>query len=366
MKAAKLIGERLVNYITDGVNWKDHKDIVLDYWMNYEARKDNINPRVLKGIYYVDELKEKHRDAYETWFKNFDFQSEDKRWIKFVDGTLNLFYKTSNPEELHAETWFVWLTNSELKAKEIVENQQFHGNPNINNFWQITQNGKYEEIAGRDNGYIFSDQLTNLSRKTAKNFVGGIIYQSPQSVELEYLDGKKTRKKCINWASHCENITLVKVSASGKLVLVPVVIANENRIIPDGKIKITPMDGTQMNNYLKNNYSSLFGEYNRDQELEKQENTGINARKNAINTMYDEEIEINKVVDNINEFVKDGNVDEETRLKNKERREEINKKKSERKRSIKRATRELDKQKAKDLKRKLEKFKGNLGINLNS
>lgn len=366
MKAAKLIGERLVNYIEDGINWKDHKDIVLDYWINNECKKSGLNPKLFKGIFYVDEMKDKHRDIYETWFKNFNFQSEDKNWIKFVNGSLNLFYKTQNPEELHAQTWFVFLTNAELNAKEIVESQQFHGNPNINNFWKVTQNGKYEEIAGRDNGYIFSDQLVDLSRKNARHFNGGLLFQSSESVQLEYLDGTKIRKKCINWASHCENITLIKVAPSGKLILVPVVIANENRIIPDGKIKITPMDGKQMNNYLNDQYDMLYGDYNRKEEEEKTSESGLNARKNAINTMHDEEVPITKVIDNINDFVNDGNVDDSTRQLNKKKREEINKKKSEKRRSSKRAKRELDKQKAKDLKRKLEKFKGSLGISFNS
>lgn len=366
MKAAKLIGERLIGYINDGINWKDHKDIVLDYWVTFEAKKQGLNPKLFKNTFYVDELQEDHAKKYEEWFVQFDFQSEDKKWIKFVDGALNIFYKTQNPTELDESTWFVYLTNADQKAKTIVEEQQFHGNPDINNFWKLSRSGKYEEIAGRDNGYLFTDRLENLQKKNTKAFKWAIIFQAHASVELEYLDGQKIRKKCINWASHCENITLAKVSASGKLILVPTVIMKENRVIPDGKIKVTPMDGSVLSSYLIKNYDSLFGNYINEQEAEKTYSSGKNARKNAINTFSDEEIPVRHVVQDINAFIDDGNVDDETRQKNKEHREYINKKKNERKRSAKRAQKELEKQKAKDLKRKLDKFKGNLGIDFNS
>ena len=366
MKAAKLIGERLIGYIEDGINWKDHKDIVLDYWINFEAKKQGVNSKILKNVFYVDELQEDHASKYEEWFKQFDFQSEEKTWIKFVDGALNIFYKTQNPTELEENTWFVYLTNADQKAKTVVEEQQFHGNPDINNFWKLSRSGKYEEIAGRDNGYLFTDRLEDLQKKHTKSFKWAILFQANASVELEYLDGQKYRKKCINWASHCENITLAKVSASGKLMLVPTVIMKENRIIPDGKIKVTPMDGRALNSYLTKNYDSLFGNYINEQTAEKNYNSGRNARKNAINTLSDEQVPVNDVIFDIGKFIDDGNVDDDTRLKNKEQREYINKKRTERQRSAKRAQKELEKQKAKDLKRKLDKFKGNLGINFNS
>lgn len=362
MKAAKLIGLRLVSYIEDGINWKDHKDVILDYWINVEARKQGIPQSKIKNKFYVNELEDDVADIYEKWFKSFDFQNEKHTWIKFVDGSLNLFYKTKNPTLLGENDWFIYLLNSDQKANDIVENQLFHGNPDINTFWKIAKNGKAEEVSGRRNGYIFSDKLDSINKKVSKYFKWGVVFRAPDSVSLEYLDKTKYKVKCINWASHAKDIFLVKVTPSGKFQIVPSFIETENRIIPHGKILTQPMDGRSLNDYINKNYMDLFGIENIKDEGEKIENRGINARQAAINTLRDEEINVSEIFQNVSEFIEDGNVDDETRERNKQRRIEASKKKIEEERSKKRLVKKIEKQKAKDLKLKLKMFKKSLSF----
>jgi hypothetical protein len=166
MKSVKKAGIRLINYIHDSINWKDHKDIVLDFWIVYKARNQGYNAKMFQNMYYVEDLPVKAQKDYEEWFNHYDFQNvDDKDWLKFIDGTINIFYHTSNPTMMPEDTWYVTLLKSEVKAREICETQIFHGNPNLNSFWKLETNTKAEEVGGRRNGYIFFFSLKVLPIK---------------------------------------------------------------------------------------------------------------------------------------------------------------------------------------------------------
>ena len=92
MKSVKIAGIRLVNYINDSINWKDHKDIVLDFWISNKCKDYGYNSLQFKGMGYADDLPIKALEHYEEWFGGYDFQNEDKDWLEFVEGTLNIFY----------------------------------------------------------------------------------------------------------------------------------------------------------------------------------------------------------------------------------------------------------------------------------
>lgn len=354
MKSAKVIGIRLVGYLNKGINWKDHKDIVLDYWVQNECQKSGYHPSQFKNKYYTDELEPEQIERYEQWFNSFDFQTDDRKWAKFVDGTLNLFYHTGNQVELDETEWFIYLTNAEVKAREIVESQIFHGNPDINNFWKLTPSGKYEEVAGRRNGYIFGDRLEEGNKREIKKFEWAIVFQSRGSVKLEYMDKNKPRAKVISWASHCQNMTLLKTTPSGKLSIVPVAVRDELRTVPEGKVKTLPMDTVALNNYLTENYQSLYGNYEDRVEEEKGDMIDRNARLNATNTMYDEAIPLNKLVKDIPKFVDDGNVSEKEREKRKIHRQALTRERLNLEKAKKRAATMYEKEKARQFKEKLD------------
>ena len=147
MKSKKLAGIRLFNYLNDGINWKDHKDIVLDYWIKKVAPQYNRSPDKLQGFVTVESLPTAVQKEYEDWFKKFDFQtSTDQNWIDFVNGTLNIFYHTSGYHEEPPNVWYIDLMKSEVKARNIVETQVYHGNPNLNSFMKIETNSKPNRV----------------------------------------------------------------------------------------------------------------------------------------------------------------------------------------------------------------------------
>ena len=153
MKSKKLAGIRLFNYLNDGINWKDHKDIILDYWIKNIAPQYNRSPDKLQGFVTVESLPTAVQKEYEDWFKKFDFQtSKDQKWIEFVNGTLNIFYHTNGYRQEPKDVWYIDLMKSEVKARNIVESQVYHGNPNLNSFMKIETNSKPEEVGGGRNG----------------------------------------------------------------------------------------------------------------------------------------------------------------------------------------------------------------------
>ena len=158
-------------------------------------------------------------------FNNYDFQNDtDKDWLEFVNGTLNLFYHTSEPNIEADETWFIDLMQSEVEARDIVTEQVYHGSPNLNAFWKIETNSKPEEVGGRRNGYIYVTKLADLKPADTQGYYWGVLFQCPESVSLAFDDGGTKRRKCICWAADVKHMTLVRVGSDGRLMIVPVFV----------------------------------------------------------------------------------------------------------------------------------------------
>ena len=352
MKSQKIAGIRLINYITDGVNWKDHKDIVLDFWIVHKSNEFGYSPNQLKNMFYVTELPTEVQDIYEKWFGGYDFNnSEDKNWIEFVNGTLNVFYHTSDPTILPDDTWFVILMKSELKAREIAEDQLFHGNPNVNTFWKIDTNSKSEEVAGRRNGYLFANQLDATSNGDTRGFYWAVAYQCPESVKLFYNDGDERKSRCINWAADCKNMTLMKITTSGRFVVIPVEVEGKSwkpdKLIPAKKdVRSKAFTGHALTQYMHRYYQEMYGIWEDLEEKIKAEREAINQRKNAMNTMNDEEVDVGRLVP-VEEFILDGNVPLERRDKNKEIRKRIIQRNQMRERQVRKKMREIEKTRGK-------------------
>lgn len=361
MKAVKLAGIRLVNYIMDGINWKDHKDIVLDFWVAFKCRTAGYVPKQFDNMFTVEELPTEAQKVYEDWFSKFNFQStDDKDWIEFVNGTLNIFYHTSDPEELEEGEWFVELMKSEVKAREITENQLYHGNPNVNSFWKIDTNSKPEEVGGRRNGYLFTQPLNKITPADSRGYFWAVAFQAPETVKLSYMDGNNKKSKCINWAANCKHMTLLQIASDGKFIIHPVFVKGKawkgDRNVPNGDIIKTPLSGSALTKYIHQNFYELYGIWDEIDDEIKETKEAQNQRKNAVNTMNDEEVKLSKVIPDVDIFIDDGNVSPERRARNKMIRQAIRDKNKLREREINKKIRELKKEKTKTNIRNSDKY----------
>jgi hypothetical protein len=362
MKARKIAGIRLVNYIQDNINWKDHKDIVLDYWIAHKCRDFGYYPKQFDSMFIVDELPIKAQQHYEKWFNSYDFQNEsDKSWIEFVNGTLNIFYHTSNPTEMPENTWYIDLMQSEVKAREIAETQIYSGNPNINNFWKIDTNSKPEEVGGRRNGYIFTNELIDINPSLSRGYFWAIAFQCPETVKLFFQDGKERKSRCISWAANCRHITLLKVLNDGRFkveqVFVPGKAWRKDRYVPQSKIPNIILSGRALCKYFDSNFYDMFGVWDKVDAEIKQNNEASNQRKNAINAFNDEQVKISNVLEMpVDDFIVNGNVSDKKRARNKKIRQAIREKNKLREREIKKKIREIKKDENKQYKRERDKF----------
>ena len=187
MKSKKLAGIRLFNYLQDGINWKDHKDVILDYWIANVAPQYNRSPDKLQGFVTVESLPTAVQKEYEDWFKKFDFQTtKDKKWVDFVNGTLNIFYHTNGYRQEAPNIWYIDLMKSEVKARNIVESQVYHGNPNLNSFLKIETNSKPEEVGGRRNGYIYARKLASVRPRDTQGYYWGVVFTCDETVSINY------------------------------------------------------------------------------------------------------------------------------------------------------------------------------------
>lgn len=349
MKSVKIAGIRLINYIEDSINWKDHRDIILDFWINFKCKESGFRPNQFKNMYYVDELPTEVQDIYEEWFKNYDFiNNDDPVWLKFIDGTLNIFYKTSDPTMLPDDTWYVTLMKSEVRARLICEEQLFHGNPNINSFWKIDTNSKSEEVGGRRNGYLFSTELEHVSQRDTRGFYWAVMYQCPESVKLHYQDADDTKSKCINWVADCIHMTLLKITPSGRFIIVPVFVEGkawrDDRMVPDRKVFKKAYTGHSLNVHVRDNFYDMYGRWDEIDAEKKYVREASNQRLNAMNTMNDEEVKVKDVLDkSITEFIAIGNVSKDRRERNKAARQAVKERNQLREREIKKKMREIDK-----------------------
>jgi len=362
MKARKIAGIRLVNYIQDSINWKDHGDIVLDFWVAFKCRESGYYPKQFDGMFVVEELPLQAQGDYETWFNSFDFQTEeDKDWLEFVNGTLNIFYHTEDPIEMPEDTWYIDLMQSEVKAREIAELQVYHGNPNINNFWRIDTNSKPDEVGGRRNGYLFTSELAEIDPSDTKGFYWAIAFQCTETVKLFFRDGEQKKSKCINWAANCTHMTLLKITGDGRFRVEPVFVEGKawrsDRNIPQGKIPTSPLSGRALNKYFRDNFNEMYGIWDEIDEKTKKETEAVNQRKNAVNNFSDEQVKVSKVLDKpVNEFIVDGNVSNERRERNKKLRQAIREKNKLREREIRKKMRDIEKAETKQSNRDHDKY----------
>lgn len=368
MRAAKMSGERLRTYLEKGIDWKFHKDIVLEYWKRYVAIAEGIPENAIKDIVHANELQPQHFDAFKRWFdtkkKESNFQMEDSNWLNFIDGTLNIFYKTKDPELLDGEQWFIYPTNAEEKAKEWVENQAIRGNPNINTFWKINEYAKPEETSGKRNGFIYSIKLNTADKNELGKYNFGVIYQAEGSVSLKYQNGTKEDTKCISWAGDCTNIMMVKIYPSGRMLIYPVVNTKELRTIPEGKVPTDALFGKQLVEYLKSRYQELFGNYESRKEEEKEEKASVNARKSAINTLSDEEVNITSSISNVKKFIEQGNVSDERRELNEQKRLDMEQMRRDAERASAKYRSNLKKLIANDMRYKMDSMRRQMGLGL--
>lgn len=357
MKARKVAGLRLVNYINDGINWKDHKDIVLDFWITYKCKEFGYFPNQFKNMFLVEELPVEVQGIYEKWFNKYNFQTEDDTdWIDFVNGTLNIFYHTSDPIEMDESVWYIDLMQSEVKARDIAENQVYHGYPNINNFWKLDTNSKPDEVGGRRNGYLFTNELSKIDPNDTKGFYWAVAFQCIETIKLNYMDGDKKKSKCINWAANCSHMTLLRITGDGRFLIEPVFVEGKawrhDRYIPQNDLPRTPLTGKGLSEYIRHHFYEMYGVWDEIDEKVKSDNESSNLRKNAVNTLNDEEVKISKVLDKtIEEFIDTGNVSPERRERNKAIRQTIRDKNKIRNREIKKKIRDLKKEKGKQDKR---------------
>ena len=172
MKARKIAGIRLINYINDGITWKSHKDIILDFWIMKKCQDYGYTPYQFRNMFRVVELPTEAQEKYQEWFEKYDFQNDtDKAWLDFVNGTLNLFYRTDNPKAEDDDCWYIDMMQSEVEARQIVTEQVYHGSPNLNAFWKISTDSKPEEVGGRRNGYIYVSKLGEVTPKDTDGYL---------------------------------------------------------------------------------------------------------------------------------------------------------------------------------------------------
>lgn len=314
MKSKKLAGIRLFNYLNDGINWKDHKDIILDYWIKNIAPQYNRSPDKLQGFVTVESLPTAVQKEYEDWFKKFDFQtSKDQKWIDFVNGTLNIFYHTKGYRQEPKDIWYIDLMKSEVKARNIVESQVYHGNPNLNSFMKIETNSKPEEVGGRRNGYIYARKLASIRPRDTQGYYWGVIFTCDETVSIKYDSNGHPEERSICWAANPEHITLVKITADGLMVIVPCEVKKklwmDRRVVPEGMITKTPMNGARLAQYLKKNFNVMYGIFDNIKKRVDEARVNATARKNALCTMSDEEIMVGEVLGmNPEDFVENGHV----------------------------------------------------------
>lgn len=318
MKARKIAGIRLLNYIQDGINWKAHKDVILDFWIEYKCNESGYRPHMFENMARVVDLPTEAQNRYAQWFSRYDFQNTtDKDWISFVDGTLNLLYRTTDPEQEDDREWFIDLMQSEVNARDIAETQVYHGRPNLNAFFRVETNSKPEEVGGRRNGYMFTRRLRDLKPSETKGYYWGVIFQCPETVSLSFDNNGVKDRRSINWAANAEHMTLVQVCGDGRLKIVPVFVEGKvwkaDRYVPEGSVATTPMSPSALHKYVNEKFQSLYGLWDDIDSAVKNVREQSTARMNALNVMNDEEIKVGRVIPDISEFVKKGNVSDARR-----------------------------------------------------
>ena len=368
MKARKIAGIRLFNYINDGITWKSHKDIILDFWIMKKCGECGYTPYQFRNMFRVVELPTEAQEKYEEWFNKYDFQNDtDKDWLEFVNGTLNLFYHTNNPIQEDDACWYIDMMQSEVEARQIVTEQVYHGAPNLNAFWKISTDSKSEEVGGRRNGYIYVSKLGEVKPKDTTGYYWGVVFQCPETVSLGFDDNGVNRRKCIAWAANAEHMTLVQIGADGRFKIVPVYVEGKawkaDRHIPEGNVNQSPMSAQGLLKYITDDYASLYGVWDKIDTKVKHIREQSTARLTALNTLNDEEIKVCRIIGDIDKFVREGNVSDERREYNKEVRKSVLKKLRIREKESERLARDVAKAERREDQRRRSKINATITPN---
>ena len=208
-------------------------------------------------------------------------------------------------------------------------------------------NSKPEEVGGRRNGYLFTNELSRVKPNHTRGFYWAVAFQAPETVKIYYNSKGETMSKCVNWAANCKNMTLMKITNSGRFLVQPVFVEGkawrDDRNIPQEKAPKHPMSGVSLVKWIHDNYHSMYGIWDAIDENKKYYREQLNRRKAAIGTMSDEEIKVGKVIDNINKFIARGNVSRKRRERNEKIRRAIHDKNIQREREIRAQLREMEK-----------------------
>jgi len=142
-------------------------------------------------------------------------------------------------------------------------------------------------------------------------------------------------------------MTLLKITHSGRFVMEQTFVEGkawrDDRLVPQQHMTKNPMTGKTLDKYLKKNFHGMYGLWDEWDEIKKQTQEASNQRKNAVNTMNDEEVKLRKVINNISEFIAKGNVPLRRREMNKSNRKAIKEKNRLRDKDVKQKMRELEK-----------------------
>lgn len=119
-------------------------------------------------------------------------------------------------------------------------------------------------------------------------------------------------------------------------------------MVPHSKPPAHPLSPKSTLKHIRKNFNKMYGMWDEIDEIKKSEREASNQRKNAVNTMNDEEVKVAKVIPTtINRFIAAGNVSNKRREKNKEARLAIREKNRLREKEIKKRMREILKEKGK-------------------
>jgi hypothetical protein len=202
-------------------------------------------------------------------------------------------------------------------------------------------------VAGRKNGYVFSIELEKTTPLDTKGFYWAVAFQAPESVKLYYQDGDKEFSKIISWAAACKHMTLMQITSKGRFLVKQVFVKGkgnkEDRNIPQERVPEKAYLGHALSQYFDKYFYDMYGIWDEIDEEVKQVKESTNQRRNAVNTMNDEEVDIGRIINDINEFIDYGNVTRDKREYNKKIRKNVREKNKMRDREIRKKIREAKK-----------------------
>ena len=105
-------------------------------------------------------------------------------------------------------------------------------------------------------------------------------------------------------------MTLLKITGDGRFKVEQVYVEGKvwrsDRNVPHSDIPSQPLSGHALAKHFKEHFHDMYGVWDEIDDQIKEDNESSNQRKNAVNTMSDEEVKISKVLDkSVDEFITD-------------------------------------------------------------